>query len=295
MIYKLTPSRIIFNICNYCFLIVFSITILIPFVNAFALSLSSPTAVTAGKVGLVPVGFNLNAYKLIFLDKLFTITVFNTILLTTINTTLVIFIALFAGYVLQNKNFKHVKKFTLFILIPMYFSGGLVPTYMLINSWLGWRDNYLALIFPVVTSPFLIIIFRNNIANLPKEMAESAEIDGANDIVILLKVLIPLIVPTVMAFVIFNAVGYWNEWFNCMLYIQTPMKYTMQYKLRQILSTSTVDFNSMKGLAISIKDLVHPQNIKMAALLVTIIPIMCIYPFLQKYFIHGVIVGALKE
>jgi putative aldouronate transport system permease protein len=212
-----------------------------------------------------------------------------------VNTTLVIFIALFAGYALQNKNFRRIKQFTLYILIPMYFSGGLVPTYMLVNSWLGWRDSYLALILSVVTSPFLIIIFRNNIANLPKEMSESAEIDGANDIIILLKVLLPLIIPTVMAFVIFNAVGYWNEWFNCMLYIQTPTKYTMQYKLRQILATSTIDFNSLKGLAISIKDLVHPQNIKMAALLVTIIPIMLIYPFLQKYFIHGVIVGALKE
>lgn len=295
MVQRLTPSRIVFNVLNYGFLALFSVSVLIPFLNAFALSLSVPEAVRAGTVYLWPVGFNISSYKLIFLDKLFTITILNTVALTTVNTVLVVFIALFAGYALQSKDFKHVKLATLYILIPMYFSGGLVPTYMLINSWLGWRDSYLALILPVVTSPFLIIILRNNIANLPKEMSESAEIDGANDIVILLKILLPLILPTVMAFVIFNAVGYWNEWFNCMLYIQSPTKYTMQYKLRQILATSTVDFKTLQGLAVSVKDVVHPQNIKMAALLVTILPIMCIYPFLQRYFIHGVIVGALKE
>ena len=294
MVQKRYLSRTIFNICNYSFLVLLSISILIPFINCFALSFSTPAAVRAGEVFLTPVGFNLEAYRLIFKDSLFMRSIANTIFLTVVNTCLLITIALLAGYALQSKYCKHQKAKTLFILIPMYFSGGMIPTYILINTWLNLRDNYLALILPVVTSPFLIIIFRNNIANLPKEMSESAEIDGAGDFTILWRILLPLIIPTVIAFIIFNAVGFWNEWFNCMIYIQSPEKYTMQYKLRNILATNTVNVNMLDGLAVSMEDLVHPQNIKMASLLVTILPIMCIYPFLQRYFIHGVIVGALK-
>lgn len=294
MVQKKYLSRTIFNVCNYAFMALLSISILIPFLNCFSLSLSTPEAVRAGEVSLFPVGFNLEAYSMIFQDSLFMRNFLNTVGLTAVNTLILIAISLLAGYALQSKYCKHQKLKTLFILIPMYFGGGMIPTYILINTWLNLRDNYLALILPAVTSPFLIIIFRNNIANLPKEMSESAEMDGAGDFTILTKILLPLIVPTVIAFIISNAVGYWNEWFNCMLYIQTPEKYTMQYKLRSILATSTINPLQTQGLAVSMEDLVHPQNIKMASLLVTILPIMLIYPFLQRYFIHGVIVGAVK-
>lgn len=275
-------------------MITLAITIIIPFLNCFSLSLSDPAAVRAGEVSLWPVGFNMKAYDLIFDDKQFFRAMLNTVFLTVVNTLLLITISLLAGYALQSKYCQHVKLKTLFILIPMYFGGGMIPSYILINNWLQLRDSYLAMVLPVLVSPFLIIIFRNNIANLPKEMSESAEIDGAGDFVILVRILLPLIVPTVIAFIISNAVGYWNEWFNCMIYIQSPSKYTLQYTLRNILATNTISPESLKGTAVNINDLVHPQNIKMAALFVTILPIMLIYPFLQRYFIHGVIVGALK-
>lgn len=294
MVYKNSAARRAFNIGNYIFLSLLAITILIPFINCLALSLSKPAAVRAGQVSLVPIGINMEAYRLIVKDAYFIRSVVNTSFLTTINTSLLIAIALMAGYALQSKHCAHRKAKTIFVLIPMYFSGGLIPSYILISNWLNLRDNLLALIIPVITSSFLIILFRNNIINLPKEMSESAEMDGAGDFTILTRILMPLILPTVIAFIIFNAVGYWNEWFNCMIYIQSPQKYTLQYKLRNILATSSVNMQSIDGLAVSMEDLIHPQNIKMAALLVTILPIMLIYPFLQRYFIHGVIVGALK-
>ena len=294
MIQRRNPSRILFNICNYTFLVLISVSIIIPFLNCFALSLSSYEAIKAGEVSLWPVGFNLKAYREIFDEVYFMRNFCNTVFLTVVNTCALITISLLAGYALQSKYCKHQKLKTLFILIPMYFGGGLIPSYILINSWLNLRDNYLALMLPVVVSPFLIVIFRNNIANLPREMSESAELDGASDFTVLWRILLPLILPTVIAFIISNAVGYWNEWFNCMIYIQSPEKFTMQYKLRSILNTASLQTTQGKQLGVSVEQLVHPQNIKMASLLVTILPIMLIYPFLQRYFIHGVIVGALK-
>ncbi|MDR1531218.1 MAG: carbohydrate ABC transporter permease [Clostridiales bacterium] len=294
MIQRLTPSRVIFNIFNYAFMTFLAASIILPFVNSLALSFSDNASISAGTVVLWPEGFNTESYKLIFQDRLFTVTILNTIFLTVVNTLLVVFIALLAGYALQCKEFKLTKLFTFYIMIPMFFSGGMIPSYILISSWLHLSNNYLALILPAVTSPFLIIVFRNNIANMPREMIESAEIDGANDMTILIRIVIPLILPTVIAFVIFNAVGYWNEWFGCLLYIRDPAKFTMQYKLRQILSSSIIDKRVLEWLAVDVKDMIHPKNIQNAALLVTIIPIMLIYPFLQRYFIHGTIAGALK-
>jgi len=294
LIQRQTPSRVAFNIFNYTFLTFLAITIIIPFVNCLAMSMSSSEALKRGQVSLWPVGFNIVAYRTILNDPLFTVTFLNTSFLTVVNTTLVITIALLAGYVLQSEDLKYKKALTMYIMVPMFFSGGLIPSFILISSWLGLANNYLALILPSVTSTFLIIVFRNNIANLPKEMAESAEMDGANDFTILFRIIMPLIVPTVTAFVIFNAVGYWNEWFGTMLYIRNPQRFTMQYKLRQILQSAIVDTRSLEGMAVSVRELVHPENIKNASLLVTILPIMLIYPFLQRYFIHGTIAGALK-
>lgn len=293
-----TKSRIAFNIINYIFLTFLAVSIILPFVNAFALSLSDPDAISQGIVGLTPVGFNFKSYSMIFMDRLFLFTVRNTIFLTAVNTCLVILIAISAASALASKHFRGVKIAYFYILIPMYFGGGLIPTYLLMNS-LHLRDNMLAMILPVITNIFLIVIFRNTIMQLPGEMRESAEIDGAGELTIMFRVIMPLIMPTVIAFVIFNAVGYWNEWFNCMIYIQDPKKYTLQFKLREILTTNDLQNSILarggaSGIAKSIKDMVHPQNLRMAALLVTILPIMLIYPFLQRYFIHGVIVGAVK-
>ncbi|MEN6315826.1 MAG: carbohydrate ABC transporter permease [Clostridiaceae bacterium] len=293
-----TKSRVVFNIFNYFFLLFLSITIILPFVNAFALSLSDPDAISKGVVGLAPVGFNFKSYIMIFRDRLFLFSVRNTILLTVVNTCLVILVALSAASALASKHFRGVKIAYFYSLIPMYFGGGLIPSYLWMND-LHLRNSMLVMILPVITNVFLIVIFRNTIMQLPAEMRESAEIDGGGELIIMFRIVMPLIMPTVIAFVIFNAVGYWNEWFNCMIYIQDPYKFTLQYKLREILTTN--DLQNMiaakggaSGIAKSLKDMVHPQNLRMAALLVTILPIMIIYPFLQKYFIHGVIVGAVK-
>jgi putative aldouronate transport system permease protein len=177
----------------------------------------------------------------------------------------------------------------------MYFSGGLIPTYILIANWLHLVNNRLALILPVITNVFYIIVLRNTIAQLPQELIDSGEIDGANDYTILFRLVLPVILPMVTAFTIFSAVAYWNEWFGALLYMQDINKWTLQFRLRDILINSNLRDDPTNPIRARIgTNQVHPQNLRMAALIVTILPIALIYPFLQRFFIHGIIVGAVK-
>jgi putative aldouronate transport system permease protein len=177
----------------------------------------------------------------------------------------------------------------------MYFSGGLIPYFLTISKFLGLRNTVFALILPVITSSFYIIIFRNNIAQLPKDIIESAEVDGANEYTILFRIVAPIIIPTIAAFIIINAVVHWNEWFQALLFIDNPKLWTLQFALRRILIEKTA-LTSVNDIitVFDPKTMVHPESFRMAALMITVIPILCIYPFFQKYFIHGIIVGAVK-
>lgn len=294
MIYN-TPSRKIFQIVNNILLICFSAIIILPFLNLLAISFSDYQANAARDIVFFPQGFNLRAYGKIFADSVFIFSFVNTVWLTTVTTALTILIALCAGYALSNKHLRHPKLLIFFFLVPMYFSGGLIPTYLVVSQYLQLSDTFWALILPLITSSFYIIIFRNNIMGLPKEIIESAEVDGANEYTTLFKIVTPIIIPTVAAFIIINAVIHWNEWYNVMLYIKDRSKWTLQFYLRNLLmAEATIEkLNSAPG-GINYETAIHPDSLKMAALFVTIAPIVIIYPFLQRYFIHGVITGAVK-
>ncbi|GAA3403734.1 carbohydrate ABC transporter permease [Paenibacillus hodogayensis] len=292
MIYRSTSGRV-FTIFNYFFFIMFCITILVPFINAIAISFSSYQAVSSGHIGLWPKGFNWEAYKTVAYNKQFLRTIVNTVFLTVVNTVLVITISMAAGYALSHKRLPGKAFIFIFILIPMYFSGGLIPTYLLVNN-IGLNNTYGALIFPAVVNVFYIIVFRNSIMQLPQELLESAEMDGASEPRILVHLIVPLVLPMVMAFVVFSAVAYWNEWFGVMVYIRDKSMWTLQYQLRDILvNAALVDEETQKNL-VNREMLIHPDNLKMAALMLTILPIVAVYPFVQKYFIHGQLVGAVK-
>lgn len=294
MIYN-TPSRKIFQLVNAVFMILFSAMIILPFLNLLAVSFSSYYANQAREVLFLPKGFNIRAYSKIFADSAFSSSFFNTVWLTVVTTALTILIAVCAGYALANKHLKRPKTVLFFFLVPMYFSGGLIPTYLVINKYLHLSNTYWALIFPVITSSFYIIIFRNNIMGLPQEILESAEVDGANEYITLFHIVLPIIIPTVAAFIIINAVTHWNEWYNVMLYIKDSSKWTLQFYLRNLLLAETTPekLNSAVG-AINYATAIHPESFKMAALFVTVLPILAVYPFCQKYFIYGVITGAVK-
>lgn len=286
-----SPSRIVFEACNIIFMTLFSASILIPFFNVLAISVSDAKAVRQGLVGLWPVGFQLDAYKQLIDNYTFMRSMLNTVFLTVLNTSLVILFSLSSAYALASKNLIGKTPIFYYFIITMFFSGGLVPTFLLVNN-LGLYNTYGALIFPSVVSIFYIIVFKNVIDQLPKELLECAEIDGAGDFKILFRIVLPLVLPMTMAFIIFSAVGYWNEWFSVLIYTRDHELWTLQYQLRDLLTTSELSKEKLQFLPD--KMAVDPRNLKMAALMTTVLPIIAIYPFVQKYFIHGQLVGAVK-
>ena len=292
MVQYRTPSRIIFQFFNYSFFIVFCISILVPFINALAMSFSSYEAVLTGKVYLWPKGFQTDAYMKLIANYTFLRSFVNTVVLTVIQTVLSVGISLCAAYALAHKHFLGRKTAFYFILVTMYFSGGLIPTYLLVMG-LGLGNTYWAIILPGLVMPFYIIIYKNMIDQLPKELMESAEIDGAGEFSLLFKIVLPLVLPMTMAFVIFSAVGYWNEWFSVLLYIKDKSMWTLQFQLREILDSGLSNQNTNAMITVDLAER-YNENLKMAALMTTILPIIIIYPFLQKYFIHGQFVGAVK-
>lgn len=287
-----TRGRTVFEIINYTLFTLFCISIIFPFLNVLAISFSDYKAVSSMKVGILPIGFNVAAYKKLAFNLQFLRAIRNSIFLTIVNTTLVIVISLAAGYALSSNKLVGRKIIFTYFLIPMYFGGGMIPSYLLICK-LKMVNTYWSLILPGIVSIFYVIVFRNQIAQLPKELIESAQLDGASEPMILIKIIMPLLVPMIMAFVVFSAVDNWNSWFGCMLYIQDQKMWTLQYQLRDILvNASIVDERGQVGLNKS--EMIHPENLKMAALMLSILPILVVYPFCQKYFISGVLVGAVK-
>jgi putative aldouronate transport system permease protein len=268
-------------------------SVLIPFINAIAISLSSYSEVVQGNIGIWPRGFNLDGYTKLAGNMSFLHSAANTVFLTIVNTALVILVSLFAGFALAHKHLLGKKTIFTYILVTMFFNGGLIPTYLVVNA-IGLTNTYWALILPSICNVFYIIVFKNVIDQLPRELLESAEMDGAGELRILLRIVLPLVLPMTAAFTVFSAVAYWNEWFNVLIYIRDKELWTLQFHLRSILN-DTISANTIaQEAAIKGQDRIHPQNIKMAALMITVLPIIAIYPFVQKYFIHGQLVGAVK-
>jgi putative aldouronate transport system permease protein len=292
MVMYRSVSRRVFEIFLYVGFTVFCLAIIFPFLNVIAVSLSSRKALLAGKVYFWPVDLYTKGYQVILSSKLFLTSLRNTAGVLLINTPLQIGIALCAGYALSSRHFYGARVAFLYILIPMYFSGGLIPFYLMVNKY-GLNNTYLALIFPYLTNTFYAIVFRNIISRLPKEIIESAEIDGATEFTILFRIVFALILPTAMAFAIFSAVDYWNMWFPVLIFIRKKSMWTLQYMLRDIYSNPGIGGGQLDAVIDDLNQLM-PQNIINAAIMCTIIPIIVIYPFLQRYFIHGVIVGAVK-
>jgi putative aldouronate transport system permease protein len=287
-------SRKIFEVFLYIGFTLFCLLVILPFLNVIAISLSSKKAYFSGKVMFWPVDWYTTGYRIILSSKVFLTSLRNTVFISIVNTGLCILVALSAGYALANKKFFGRRVAFVFLLIPMYFSGGLIPYYLIVNGY-GLNNNMGALIFPHLVSIFYIIVFRNAINQLPKEVMESAEIDGASEFTTLFRIVVHLILPMVMAFTIFSAVGYWNMWFDVMIFIRDKWKWTLQYMLRDIYTNPGISGGGLTGGDfIDDPTTLLPQNIIMSSIICTVLPIIVIYPFLQKYFIHGVIVGAVK-
>ena len=280
----------VFDVFNYALLALVAFVTLYPFLYVIFASLSDPVQLMGNSAPLwKPLGFSLAAYKKVFSNSSIYIGYANTIFYVVVGTAVNIIMTCIAAYVLSRKQFMLRRFFTLMFIFTMYFNGGLIPNYLLIKG-LHLIDNRLALILPGAISTFNLMIMITGFEGIPKSLEESARIDGAGDWTILFQIIMPLAKPTIMVILLYYAVGHWNAWFNAMIYIRDASKRPLQLFLRDILTRNQM--GAMTGQT-DIEDV--GQTIKYATILVSTAPILCIYPFIQKYFVQGVMIGAVKE
>lgn len=287
---KINTSRRVFLLFNAALLIALSIATLYPFLYVLFASLSSPARFMAHEGFLLgPAGFSLSAYKKVFANPNIYIGYANTLFYVIIGTLANILFTSAGAYVLSRDGLLLRRFFTLMFIFTMYFSGGMIPNYLLIQS-MGLIDSRWALILPSLVSTFNLLIMINGFEAIPKSLEESARIDGAGNMKILFSIMLPLAKPIIMVIMMYYAVGHWNSWFNAMIYLRDSNKKPLQLFLRNILTQNQL--GSMNSGA-DIEDI--GLTIKYATIIVSTVPILCIYPFIQKHFVKGVMVGAVKE
>ena len=266
---------------------------LYPMIHILAASLSDPSLIAAHR-GLLffPLSFSVESYKMVFENPYIISSYANTIVYVVVGTLLNLVLTSFAAYALSRRQ-NPVKAIVMkLITFTMYFSGGLVPTYMLINS-LGLADTRWVMIIPGAVSAYNLIIMRTFFTGIPVAMEESAKIDGANDFIVLLKIFTPLAKPVIAVMALFYGVAHWNAWFDASLYIQNRSLLPLQVILREILIENTTQ--NMITAVDSADKMMVSQTVKYATIIVATVPILALYPFLQKYFVKGVMIGSIKE
>ncbi|RED41751.1 carbohydrate ABC transporter permease [Paenibacillus sp. VMFN-D1] len=289
-----TRSERITGIGIYVLLGVVTLIVLYPLFFVLIASVSNPGSVIRGEVWLWPKGFSLIGYERLFGNKELLRGFMNTVMYTVVGTALNVVMTVAGAYPLSRADFKGRHFFTFLIVFTMFFGGGMIPTYLLIKS-LGLLNTFWAMIIPSAVSVWNILIMRTFFqSSIPKEVQEAAFMDGCSNIKILLKVVLPLSGPVLAVMVLFYAVGHWNAYFSALLYLSDRDLYPMQLFLREILVQNQmqemVDISD-DTLARSLMD---AEAIKYAAVIVTNLPMLILYPFLQKYFVKGVMVGAIK-
>lgn len=284
-------SEKIFRFAAYFIVIAFSIVALYPFVNTLATSFSSSRAITAKEVNLWPVEFTVSAYNELLKDGQIFASMKNTILLTVVGTALNLVMTTLAAYALSKKRLYGRNFFIGMIVFTMLFSGGMIPNFILIKS-LNLMNNYWGLWLMGLISTYNMIVMKTSFEALPDSLCEAAEIDGANEPMILIKIVVPLSKATLATMVLFYAVGWWNSYFNPMLYISETSKFPMMVKLKMMLDTAKLIETAAAEGANAVT--IVPEAYKAASIIVVMLPILCVYPFLQKYFVKGVMVGSIK-
>jgi putative aldouronate transport system permease protein len=290
-----SASRYAFEWFNYLFMIFMCLVMLYPFLFVLAASLSGSSYVARGMVGIIPRGFNTRAYEEVFKFKNIWTGYRNTMLYTACGTALNLALTICGAYPLSRKQFYGRGAFTFFIALTMFFSGGLIPTYLIMRSY-KLLNTFWVMILPGAVNTWNMIIMRTFFQNLPVELEEAAVIDGCSDLGVLLRIVIPLSTASIMTIGMFYAVGHWNAWFNAFIYLRDFERYPIQLWLRMIVLQNQVnDIISAQSGAVDLgaENLIS-DTIKYAVIVVAAAPILCVYPFIQKYFVKGVMVGSLK-
>lgn len=275
----------------YIILAIVVLAMLYPFAYVVSVSISDPAEVIAGKVSFYPKGFDLGAFKTMIDHPIFFAAYKNTILYTVLGTFFTLFFTAITAYPLSKDKFQMRSFISKVYLITMFFGGGMIPTYLAYKS-LHILDTVWVMVLPGALTAWNIILMRSFFRNIPESLSESAYIDGATDPQILVKIILPLSKPIMATIGLFTAVGIWNGYFNALLYLNDTAKYPLQMILRGILVSATFDPSAKDAYG----ELNHAatESLKMASIIITTLPVMCIYPFIQKYFVKGLMVGSIK-
>lgn len=276
-----------FTIINNIFMAVVCCAMLYPFLYLVAQSFSSTDAIIAGKVSIVPVGFSLETYKYILSNNVFLPDYRNTVVYAAIGTISALTMSCLLAYPMSKPELRGNKIIGPFIIFTMYFGGGMIPNYILMVS-LGLKDTIASFILPGVISTYYVILMRSFFTTVPRELEEAGEIDGLSRFGSFLHVALPMSKPILATMTLFYLVQYWNDWFDAFLYLDTQSKWPVAYYLRTLISSSSSSSEDA-GEAITIA-----ANIKSCAMVLTAAPIICVYPFIQKYFVQGMMLGGVK-
>lgn len=285
------PERI-FDAFNVSLLFLLMLLTLYPLLYVLFASLSDPSSLAQNKGLLIkPADFSLVAYEAVAANPMIGRGYINTILIVVGGTCVNLALTSLGAYVLSRPGLPYKRGMTLFVMFTMFFSGGLIPRYLIVSQ-LGLLDSFLALILPGAISTYNMIVMRTSMEAIPPSLEESAAIDGANELTMLLRIVLPLSMPVVAVMILFYGVGHWNSWFGAMVYLRTRAKFPLQLILREILVENSID--SMTTDVGSLDKEPIGETIKYATIVTATLPILFIYPFLQKYFTKGVMIGAVK-
>ena len=279
----------------YLMLVMLSATIVVAFWHLLNLSLSPSHIATKGGLLLYPKEATFDNYARVIGNRFIWLGYKNTLIRTAIGTVTQLFFTAMGAYVLSKRFFPHRTFWTFFIVFTMFFSGGLIPSYLVVKN-LGLLDTYAAMILPGFISAYNLVIMRNYFQSLPEEIEESCLIDGAGRFRIFTQIILPLSKPILATVALWLAVGHWNAWFDVLIYISDDTKFTLQIVLRRIIITGSKEILDTSAAANQAANeaTVSSEGLKAACIFVTTLPILCGYPFVQKFFVKGIMIGSLK-
>ena len=280
-------SYLVFRVLNVSALVIICVLVLYPFVNMVAKAFSSHSAIVAGKVNLVPRGFNTTTFQDVLSDPMFWTNYRNTVVYTVVATAIAMFLTTTFAYAISKPYLKGRGVFIGVAVFTMFFNGGLIPNYLLIDA-IGFKNTIWAIVIPMAISVFNLLVMKSFFENFSSELEEAAQIDGLDTYRILLRIVLPLSKAVIATMVLFYAVFFWNNWFQAFLYLDDRRLYPVTIYLRNLIAGAT------SPEMIGTDNVQIASNVQAVTMLLTVLPITCLYPFVQKYFVSGVMLGSVK-
>lgn len=295
---KISSGERIFKIINFVFMILLCIITLYPYINQLAVSLNDSSDTIFGGITIYPRQFTLQNFITVFANSGFVEALVNSVIRVLIGTASGLIVITGAAYALMRKNLPGRNFFLSLLIIPTFISGGLIPTYILYR-YLSLMNSFMVYILPMAFSFYYMIIIRTYLQSIPQSLEESAVIDGANELQILIQIILPLSLPVMATVTLWLGVQHWNDWVTSLYFITKSDLYTLQYIMYKVVKEAELvnqmaAQQAMTGGGVQVPK-VTPESVKSATIIIATLPIIMLYPFLQKYFIHGVMIGAIKE